>query len=66
MALSDVRRNALALALVLTAANLASSVRLLYETHKLHDQAQQCLSELHGALRPQAVPLPPRPAPAST
>jgi hypothetical protein len=59
MNLSDVRRNALALALVIAAANLASSLVLLHETHKLRQQAEVCLNNAqHGA--PNAPPSPPR------
>lgn len=59
--MSDIRRNALALALVLTAANLATSFGLVYETHKLRREAAQCVSELHGAmLQPVPVTLPPK------
>lgn len=51
---SDLRRNALALALVLTAANFAASVGLLVESHKLREQAAACFSKA------AALPEPPR------
>lgn len=60
MNLSDVRRNALALALVIAAANLASSIVLLHETHKLREQAQQCLTNAQRAPAALSVPTPPR------
>ncbi len=59
MKLVDVRRNVLALGLVLTAANLASSVAVLSEAHKLRIQAKECLNEAKAVLVP-TVPLPPR------
>jgi hypothetical protein len=56
--LTDIRRNALALALVLTAANFTASVVLLHESHLLREQAAQCVKEVHGAMNPMP-PTPP-------
>lgn len=52
MNISDVRRNALALALVLTAANIATTTALVLEAHKLREQAQaQCARVMQTATK---------------
>jgi hypothetical protein len=59
-AMSNLNRNALTLALVLTAANLATSVRLIYESHQLHDLAAQCVSQVHFPTEKPVQPQPPK------